>query len=164
MLIRSNKSRNTCTCIYKGYRFERESILDVRKHFKPTESFQNTEFPPVTLWASGKGSLKVKLKDFLELTLQRKHLKITLGNSNESYEGGVIQITFQRRFFQKLNSAKDHRHYKINKRHARMQNYNDISCDSGQGTTDWHYVWWSTISVLTLDKIKMMAVSIENYN
>ena len=26
------------------------------------------------------------------------------------------------------------------------------------------YVWWSTTSVLTLDKIKMMAVSMENYN
>ena len=118
MLIRSNESRNTC--IYKGYRFERQSILDVRTHFRPTESFQYTEFPPVTLWASGKASLKVKLKDFLELTLQRKRLKITLGNSNESYERGVIQITFQRRFFQKLNSAKDHRRYKINKTHKRI--------------------------------------------
>ena len=28
--------------------------------------------------------------------------------------------------------------------------------DTGQGITDWHYVWWSTISVLTPDKIKMM--------
>ena len=92
------------TCIYKGYRFEIESILDVRTHFKPTESFQYTEFS--SLRASGK----------TELTLQRKRLKITLGNSNESYERGVIQITFQRRFFQKLNSAKDHRRYKINKR------------------------------------------------
>ena len=32
------------TCVLKGYRFERESILDVRTHFKPTESFQYTEF------------------------------------------------------------------------------------------------------------------------
>ena len=32
------------TCVHKGYRFERESILDVRTHFKPTESFQYTEF------------------------------------------------------------------------------------------------------------------------
>ena len=35
-----------------------------------------------------------------------------------------------------------------------MENYNDISCDTAQGKTDWHYyVWWSTISILTLDKI-----------
>ena len=32
------------TCVHKGYRFERESILDVRTHFKPTESFQYTDF------------------------------------------------------------------------------------------------------------------------
>ena len=32
------------TCVHKVYRFERESILDVRTHFKPTESFQYTEF------------------------------------------------------------------------------------------------------------------------
>ena len=43
-----------------------------------------------------------------------------------------------------------------------VENDNDISCDTGQGKTDWH-VWWSTISVLTLDRIKMMAVSMENY-
>jgi len=30
------------TCVHKGYRFERESIHDVRRHFKPTESFQYT--------------------------------------------------------------------------------------------------------------------------
>ena len=41
-----------------------------------------------------------------------------------------------------------------------MHNYNDISCDSGQGKTDWHYVWWSTISVLTLDKMRMVLLLI----
>ena len=34
------------TCVHNGYRFERESILDVRTHFKPTESFQYTELKP----------------------------------------------------------------------------------------------------------------------
>ena len=48
--------------------------------------------PPVTLRASGKVSLKVKLSDFLELTLQRKLLKRTLSNSKENYERGVTQI------------------------------------------------------------------------
>ena len=32
------------TCIYKGARFEKESILDTRTHFKPTETFQYTHF------------------------------------------------------------------------------------------------------------------------
>ena len=32
------------TCVYKGERFKKESILDVRTHFKPTETFQYTHF------------------------------------------------------------------------------------------------------------------------
>ena len=32
------------TCIYKGERFKKESILDVRTHFKPTETYQYTCF------------------------------------------------------------------------------------------------------------------------
>ena len=32
------------TCIYKGERFKKESILEVRTHFKPTETFQYTYF------------------------------------------------------------------------------------------------------------------------
>ena len=32
------------TRVYKGARFEKESILDTRTHFKPTETFQYTHF------------------------------------------------------------------------------------------------------------------------
>ena len=32
------------TTVYKGERFEKERILDVRTHFKPTETFQYTHF------------------------------------------------------------------------------------------------------------------------
>ena len=32
------------TCIYKGAGIEKESILDTRTHFKPTETFQYTHF------------------------------------------------------------------------------------------------------------------------
>ena len=32
------------TCVYKGERFNKESILDVRTHFKTTETFQYTHF------------------------------------------------------------------------------------------------------------------------
>ena len=30
--------------VYKGDRFDKEAILDVRTHFKPTETFQYTNF------------------------------------------------------------------------------------------------------------------------
>ena len=32
------------TCVYKGARFKKESILDVRTYFKPTETFQDKYF------------------------------------------------------------------------------------------------------------------------
>ena len=32
------------TAVYKGERFEKESILDVRTHYKPTETFQYTNY------------------------------------------------------------------------------------------------------------------------
>ena len=33
------------TNVYKGDSFKTESVLDVKTHFKPTETFQYTEFP-----------------------------------------------------------------------------------------------------------------------
>ena len=48
------------TCIYKGARFEKESILDTRTYFKPTETFQY----PVTHRPSKKASWKVKAWDY----------------------------------------------------------------------------------------------------
>ena len=32
------------TCVYKGHRFKKHSILDVNTHFKPLETFQYTHF------------------------------------------------------------------------------------------------------------------------
>ena len=31
-------------CVYKGNRFEQDSVLDLRTHFKPTEAFRCTRF------------------------------------------------------------------------------------------------------------------------
>ena len=48
------------TKVYKGVKFDKESILDVQKNYKPTETFQNTNFypchpPGVETEASSKG-------------------------------------------------------------------------------------------------------------
>ena len=49
------------TNIYKGKRFEKDAVLDVRTHFKPTETFQYTHFssshPPGLKKASSKERL-----------------------------------------------------------------------------------------------------------
>ena len=55
---------------YKGQRFYKESVLDMRTHFKPTETFQYTFFT----------SSKAKPWDCLEQIPQLKHLKRTLLN------------------------------------------------------------------------------------
>ena len=46
------------TYVYKGERFKRESIVDVRTHFKPTETFQYTEFTSCHLPGVWKGFTK----------------------------------------------------------------------------------------------------------
>ena len=48
------------TCVYKGERLRKESILEVRTHFKPTETFQYTHSPPAPLQASGEALSKAK--------------------------------------------------------------------------------------------------------
>ena len=57
------------TYIYKGERFARGAILDVRSHFKPTETFQYTHFASVTRKELKKASLKGKPSDSSEQTL-----------------------------------------------------------------------------------------------
>ena len=44
--------------MYKGERFKTESILDVRTHFKPTETFQYTHFPSCHPLGVKKGFIK----------------------------------------------------------------------------------------------------------
>ena len=46
------------TCVYKAERFKKESILDVRTHFKPTEPFQYTHFTSCHPPAVRKGFIK----------------------------------------------------------------------------------------------------------
>ena len=46
------------TYIYKGERFERDAILDVRTHFKPTETFQYTHFASCHPQGVKKGFIK----------------------------------------------------------------------------------------------------------
>ena len=58
------------TCIYKGDGFKSESSLDVRTHFKPTESFQYMMYTHFLL-----ATLQGLRKDFLEPIPQKEHLR-----------------------------------------------------------------------------------------
>lgn len=46
------------TCVYKGDRFKDTSILDVRTHYKPTETFQYTHFSSCHPPGVSKGFIK----------------------------------------------------------------------------------------------------------
>ena len=63
------------TCIYKGDRFKKESILDVKTHFKPTETFQYTHFSSCHPSGSRKDLSRAKPCDYLELTPQKQLLR-----------------------------------------------------------------------------------------
>ena len=85
--------------LHKGFRIERESImLDVRTHFKPTESFQYTAFSSCHTPGVRKGLIKGEAFRPLRTNSSEETFEENI------YEQGVIQITFRRRFFQKLNS------------------------------------------------------------
>ena len=46
------------TCVFKGERFKKENILDVRSHFKPTETFQYTHYSSCHPSGVSKGFIK----------------------------------------------------------------------------------------------------------
>ena len=48
------------TSVYKGLRFNTVAILDVKTHFKPTETFQDTEFASCHPPGVKKGFIKGK--------------------------------------------------------------------------------------------------------
>ena len=48
------------TCVYKGSRFEQDSVLDLPTHFKPTETFQYTHFQSYHPVGVKKGFIKGK--------------------------------------------------------------------------------------------------------
>ena len=46
------------TIVYKGERFKEESVLDLRTHFKPTETFQYTHFSSCHQYGVKRGFIK----------------------------------------------------------------------------------------------------------
>ena len=63
------------TSIYKGERYRSNSVLDVRTHFKPTETFYYTQFSSCHPPGIKKGFIKGKALRLSKRTLLKKHLK-----------------------------------------------------------------------------------------
>ena len=104
------------TCVYKGERFNKESILDVRTHFKPTETFQYTHFtschPPGVRKGFIKGEALRLLRTnsskttFEENITQFKRRLRDRGYPDNLLENVLSEIKFNERMSALLNKQK----------------------------------------------------------
>ena len=83
------------TIVYKGDRFHRESILDVRTHFKPTETFQYTNFyschPPGVTKGFIKGeALRLLRTNSSQLTFEENTSNFTARLKNRGYPAATV--------------------------------------------------------------------------
>ena len=84
------------TIAYKGDRFHRESILDVRTHFKPTETFQYTNFyschPPGVTKGFIKGeALRLLRTNSSQLTFEENTSNFTARLKNRGYPAATVE-------------------------------------------------------------------------
>ena len=79
------------TCVYKGDRFNSTSILDVRTHYKPTETFQYTHFSSCHPPGVSKGFIKGEALRLLRTNSSETTFDVLLDNSNHAYTREVIQ-------------------------------------------------------------------------
>ena len=82
------------TKVYKGVRFDKEAILDVQTHYKPTETFQYTNFYSCHLPGVKKGFIKGEALRLLttnssQITFERNIRNI----HNRLLERGSIENT-----------------------------------------------------------------------
>ena len=80
------------TCIYKEERFEKESILDVRTHFKPTETFQYTYFSSCHPPGVKKGFIKGEALRLLRTNSSEKTFEENITNFKRRLRMRVIEI------------------------------------------------------------------------
>ena len=89
--------------IYEGERFRSNSVLDVRTHFKPTETFNIRTSLRATHQGSKNVSSKARLWDFSEQTLLKKYLKSKFKVLTHAYGKEVIPRTLFKGLSQKCN-------------------------------------------------------------
>ena len=79
------------TNVFKGKHFANESILDVKTHFKPTETFQYMHFSSCQPQGSKRASSNAKHSDFSEQIPQKQNLKLKSHNSKHILWKGDTQ-------------------------------------------------------------------------
>ena len=84
------------TCVYKGSRFEQDSVLDLRTHFKPTETFQYTHFQSCHPVGIKKGFIKGEALRLLRTNSSQQIFEENICNfklrlMSRGYPGNFIQ-------------------------------------------------------------------------
>ena len=84
------------TKVYKGVRFNKDSILDVRTHFKPTETFQYTDFYSCHPLGVTKGFIKGEALRFLrtnssEITFEENMKNFSTRLKNRDYPATTVE-------------------------------------------------------------------------
>ena len=84
------------TKVYKGVRFNKDSILDVRTHFKPTETFQYTNFyschPPGVTKGFIKGeALRLLRTNSSEITFEENMRNFSACLKNRDYPATTVE-------------------------------------------------------------------------
>ena len=98
------------TNVYKGLRFKTESILDVKTHFKPTETFQYTDFtschPPGVKKGLIKGeALRLLRTNSSRLNFEENIAKFKRNLIERGYPEMLIQETLSEVKFDNRNAA-----------------------------------------------------------
>ena len=98
------------TNVYKGLRFKTESILDVKTHFKPTETFQYTDFtschPPGVKKGFIKGeALRLLRTNSSRLNFEENIAKFKRNLIERGYPEMLIQETLSEVKFENRNAA-----------------------------------------------------------
>ena len=79
------------TEIYKGEIFNRESVLDVRTHFKPTETFQYTHFSSCHPTGVKRGFVKGEALRLLRTNSSKNDLRKTRTTSKQNFSREATQ-------------------------------------------------------------------------
>ena len=107
------------TCVYKGDRFKKESNLDVRTHFKPTETCQCIHFTSFHPPGVRKGFIKGETLRLLRTIPSKATFEENIAHFKCRLRDRGYPDNLQKTLSQKLNLAKECRLYKINKKRAK---------------------------------------------
>ena len=91
-----SKGHKWLSKVYKGVRFNKDSILDVQTHFKPTETFQYTNFyschPPGVTKGFIKGeALRLLRTNSSEITFEENMKNFSTRLKNRDYPTATVE-------------------------------------------------------------------------